>query len=75
MQSGLGKLILKEEKEQQQFQERHTRSLSAQRQTNGNTGAYSASPLLLHFQIQTKFNLYYQNQTLYPAQYPNTLHS
>ncbi|KAG7334412.1 hypothetical protein KOW79_002819 [Hemibagrus wyckioides] len=37
MQSGLGKLILKEEKEKQLFQERHARSLSAQRQTNGNT--------------------------------------
>ncbi|KAB5582086.1 hypothetical protein PHYPO_G00183140 [Pangasianodon hypophthalmus] len=36
MQSGLGKLILKEEKEKQLFQERHARSLSAQRQTNGN---------------------------------------
>ncbi|XP_046732139.1 actin-binding LIM protein 1a isoform X6 [Silurus meridionalis] len=35
MQSGLGKLILKEEKEKQLFQER-ARSLSAQRQTNGN---------------------------------------
>lgn len=35
MQSGLGKLILKEEKEKQLFQERHGRSLSAQRQTNG----------------------------------------
>ncbi|XP_027021553.2 actin-binding LIM protein 1a isoform X5 [Tachysurus fulvidraco] len=37
MQSGLGKLILKEEKEKQLFQERHTRSQSAQRPTNGNT--------------------------------------
>ncbi|XP_053476395.1 actin-binding LIM protein 1a [Ictalurus furcatus] len=36
MQSGLGKLILKEEKEKQLFQERHARSLSAQRHTNGN---------------------------------------
>ncbi|XP_062851016.1 actin-binding LIM protein 1a [Trichomycterus rosablanca] len=32
MQSGLGKLILKEEKEKQLFRERHGRSLSAQRQ-------------------------------------------
>ncbi|TST98572.1 Actin-binding LIM protein 1 [Bagarius yarrelli] len=40
MQSGLGKLILKEEKEKQLFQERHGRSLSAQRQTNGNAVAF-----------------------------------
>ncbi|XP_053535414.1 actin-binding LIM protein 1a isoform X1 [Ictalurus punctatus] len=41
MQSGLGKLILKEEKEKQLFQERHARSLSAQRHTNGNADANS----------------------------------
>ncbi|KAF5902594.1 actin-binding LIM protein 1-like isoform X5, partial [Clarias magur] len=41
MQSGLGKLILKEEKEKQMFEERYARSLSAQRQTNGNADPQS----------------------------------
>lgn len=49
MQSGLGKLILKEEKEKQLFQERHARSLSAQRQTNDNAGVDSVSPLSTHY--------------------------
>lgn len=42
IQSGLGKLILKEEMEKEQIRERHARSLSAQRydpkQTNCDTG-------------------------------------
>uniref|UniRef100_A0A3B4CJ44 Actin binding LIM protein 1a n=1 Tax=Pygocentrus nattereri TaxID=42514 RepID=A0A3B4CJ44_PYGNA len=43
MQSGLGKLILKEEKEKQQIRERHARSLSAQRHANPNSPSKTGS--------------------------------
>lgn len=55
MQSGLGKLILKEEKEKQLFHERYARSLSAQRQTNGSAGVCSASALSAHLQNNPTF--------------------
>uniref|UniRef100_W5K6Q1 Actin binding LIM protein 1a n=1 Tax=Astyanax mexicanus TaxID=7994 RepID=W5K6Q1_ASTMX len=43
MQSGLGKLILKEEKEKQLIRERHARSLSAQRHANPNSPSKTGS--------------------------------
>lgn len=50
IQSGLGKLILKEEMEKEQIRERHARSLSAQRydpkQTNCDAGAAQLPQLL-----------------------------
>ncbi|KAI4903459.1 hypothetical protein NFI96_012234 [Prochilodus magdalenae] len=50
MQSGLGKLILKEEKEKQLIRERHARSLSAQR--HASAGAYHFSALTLKYLLE-----------------------
>ncbi|XP_037394474.1 actin-binding LIM protein 1a isoform X14 [Pygocentrus nattereri] len=65
MQSGLGKLILKEEKEKQQIRERHARSLSAQRHASADPNSPSKTGSLpgygrngLHRPQSTDFTQY-----------------